>query len=201
MLVFSYLRTYNPSPWLPMTGSPAVTNAPLTCGYATLALPYPYREVDTGLRTIDVHRLTKAAPLLGAGWPAILFRVIFPNIRSAILSDAFLTFAIVIGEFTLVSLLDRPALGPYLRLVGANRAYEPHALAVIAFLVTWACMGTDPAGARAGNGGLQPVHRHHRPGQLPGRHRPVGVRFGENAIMLENFKSPLSPLPARGGRA
>jgi putative spermidine/putrescine transport system permease protein len=26
-------------------------------------------------------------------------------------------------------------------LIGANRAYEPSALAVIAFLVTWACMG------------------------------------------------------------
>ena len=56
------------------------------------------------------------------------------------LSGAFLTFAIVIGEFTIASLLNRPAFGPYLQLVGANRAYEPAALAVIAFLITWACM-------------------------------------------------------------
>ena len=49
--------------------------------------------------------------------------------------------AIVIGEFTMASLLDRPAFGPYLQNVGANRAYEPFALAVIAFLVTWTCMG------------------------------------------------------------
>jgi putative spermidine/putrescine transport system permease protein len=28
-----------------------------------------------------------------------------------------------------------------LQLIGANRAYEPSALAIIAFLVTWACMG------------------------------------------------------------
>ena len=53
----------------------------------------------------------------------------------------FLTFAIVIGEFTFASLLDRPAFGPYLQLIGANRAYEPAALAIIAFAVTWACMG------------------------------------------------------------
>ena len=64
-----------------------------------------------------------------------------PNIRSAILSGAFLTFAIVIGEFTFASLLDRPAFGPYLQLIGASRAYEPAALAVMAFALTWACLG------------------------------------------------------------
>jgi len=58
-----------------------------------------------------------------------------------VLSGAFLTFAIVIGEFTMASLLDRPAFGPYLQLIGANRAYEPSALAVISFAITWACMG------------------------------------------------------------
>jgi putative spermidine/putrescine transport system permease protein len=57
------------------------------------------------------------------------------------MSGAFLTFAIVIGEFTIASLLDRPAFGPYLQNVGANKAYEPSALAVIAFAVTWLCMG------------------------------------------------------------
>ena len=29
----------------------------------------------------------------------------------------------------MASLLDRPAFGPYLQLIGANRAYEPAALA------------------------------------------------------------------------
>ena len=79
--------------------------------------------------------------MLGAGRFTILFKVIFPNITSAILSGAFLTFAVVIGEFTMAALLNRPAFGPYLQLVGANRAYEPSALAVIAFLITWASMG------------------------------------------------------------
>ena len=56
------------------------------------------------------------------------------------LSGAFLTFAIVIGEFTMASLLNRPAFGPYLQNIGANRAYEPAALAIIAFAITWGCM-------------------------------------------------------------
>jgi putative spermidine/putrescine transport system permease protein len=110
-------------------------------GYATLALPYMYRSVDTGLRTIDVATLTEAAQSLGAGWTTILGRIILPNVMVAVLSGAFLTFAIVIGEFTMAALLDRPAFGPYLQLLGANRAYEPAALAVISFAITWACMG------------------------------------------------------------
>jgi putative spermidine/putrescine transport system permease protein len=141
VIVFGYIHTYNSSSLIPFTASPRGTDLLLTFGYVTLALPYMYRAVDTGLRAIDVRTLTEAAESLGAGWGTILFKVIFPNVRVAILSGAFLTFAIVIGEFTLASLLDRPAFGPYMQLVGANRAYEPSALAIVAFVVTWACMG------------------------------------------------------------
>ena len=141
VIVFGYLRLYNSSSILPMTANARSTDLLLIFGYVTLALPYMYRSVDTGLRAIDVRTLTEAAEILGASLPTILFRVILPNIRTAILSGAFLTFAIVIGEFTLASLLNRPAFGPYMQLMGANRAYEPSALAIIAFLVTWACMG------------------------------------------------------------
>jgi putative spermidine/putrescine transport system permease protein len=152
VIVFGYIRLYNSSSVLPLTDTTAGTNALLTFGYVTLALPYMYRAVDTGLRAIDVRTLTEAAESLGAKWPTILFRVILPNIRSAILSGAFLTFAIVIGEFTFASLLNRPAFGPYLQNVGANRAYEPAALAVIAFLITWACMGLIQVVGRARRG-------------------------------------------------
>ena len=141
VIVFGYLRMYNSSSFLPFTGSRRGTDILLIFGYATLALPYMYRAVDTGLRAIDVRTLTEAAENLGANRFTILFRVILPNIRTAILSGAFLTFAIVIGEFVFASLLSRPAFGPYLQLIGANRAYEPSALAIIAFMVTWACMG------------------------------------------------------------
>jgi putative spermidine/putrescine transport system permease protein len=141
VIVFGYLRLYNTSSWLPFTASARATDLLLVFSYATLSLPYMYRAVDTGLRAIDVRTLTEAGQSLGAGSATILFRIILPNVRSAVLSGAFLTFAIVIGEFTMASLLNRPAFGPYLQNVGANRAYEPFALAVIAFSVTWACMG------------------------------------------------------------
>jgi putative spermidine/putrescine transport system permease protein len=140
VIVFGYIRMFNTSSVLPLTGTATGTNLLLMFGYATLSLPYMYRAVDTGLRTIDVATLTEAAQSLGAGWVTILARVILPNVLVAVLSGAFVTFAIVIGEFTMAALLNRPAFGPYLQLLGANRAYEPAALAVIAFAITWACM-------------------------------------------------------------
>jgi putative spermidine/putrescine transport system permease protein len=141
VLVFGYIRLYNTSSVLPLTGSALGTDFLLTMGYTTLALPYMYRSVDTGLRTIDVATLTEAAQSLGAGWITILGRIILPNVMVAVLSGAFLTLAIVLGEFTMAALLNRPAFGPFMQLLGANRAYEPPALAVIAFAITWGCMG------------------------------------------------------------
>ncbi len=140
VIVFGYIRMYGSNSPLPFLGSARGTDALLVIGYATLALPYMYRAVDTGLRTIDVRTLTEAAQILGAGWTTIITRVILPNVLIAVLSGAFLTFAIVIGEFTMASLLNRPAFGPYLQNIGANRAYEPAALAIIAFAITWGCM-------------------------------------------------------------
>ena len=141
VVVFGYIRLYNTSSFLPLTGSASATNLLLLCGYATLALPYMYRAIDTGLSTLDVQSLTEAAQALGAGWVRIIGQLILPNVLGAVMSGAFLSFAIVIGEFTMAALLNRPAFGPYMQLLGANRAYEPAALAVIAFAATWGCMG------------------------------------------------------------
>jgi putative spermidine/putrescine transport system permease protein len=140
VIVFGYIRMFGSSSPLPFLASARGADALLVIGYATLALPYMYRAVDTGLATIDVRTLTEAAQILGAGWTRIVARIILPNVLIAVLSGAFLTFAIVIGEFTIASLLNRPAFGPYLQNIGANRAYEPSALAIIAFAITWACM-------------------------------------------------------------
>jgi putative spermidine/putrescine transport system permease protein len=113
----------------------------LIAGYVVLSFPYMFRAVDAGLRAIDVSTLTEAAQSLGAGWGAILFKVILPNLRVAILSGVFLTFAIVMGEFTFASLLSFDAFGPYMEETGAMVAYTPQALSVVSFLITWACIG------------------------------------------------------------
>ena len=141
VLVYGYIRLYNSSSVIPFTGSALGTDILLTCAYVTLALPYMYRAVDTGMRAIDIKTLTEAAQIMGADTARIIATVILPNILVAVLSGAFLTFAIVIGEFTIASLLNRPAFGPYLQNIGANRAYEPSALAILSFIITWGAMG------------------------------------------------------------
>jgi len=132
VLTFGLVRIYGRPPLL-LTPTPI----PLIAGYVVLSFPYMYRAVDAGLRGIDIHTLTEAAQSLGASWGTILFRVIFPNLRGAILSGVFLTFAIVMGEFTFASLLYWPAFGPYIEEIGSMRAYTPQALSLVSFMLTF----------------------------------------------------------------
>lgn len=147
VLVFGLIRTYSRPP-LALTGSPATTDLLLVGGYIVITLPYMYRAVDAGLRALDVRALTEAAQSLGAGWPAILLRVIFPNLRGAVISGALITFATVIGELILAVFLARPAFGPYMAQLGNFRAYEPAALAIISYALTWASLALIDVFAR-----------------------------------------------------
>ncbi|HEY2996743.1 MAG TPA: ABC transporter permease, partial [Methylomirabilota bacterium] len=78
----------------------------------------------------------------------------------SLLSGAFITFAIVMGEFTIAALLSQPAFGPYMNLLSNSKVYEPSALAIISFALTWAAIGL-----------LQVLGR-----RLPGRIQVVGPR-------------------------
>lgn len=150
ILVFGMIRIYS-APFnvpftdiqlmQPLTNFKAGTNILIVSGYMVLAMPYMYRSVDTGMRTVDIRTLTEAAQSLGASWFTIISKIILPNIRSALLSGALLTFAIVVGEVTLASFLGVDAFGPYLFLLGQHRAYEPAALSFVSFLLTWLAMG------------------------------------------------------------
>jgi len=139
VLVFGLIRAYKGPP-LPLTRTDLGSTALLVFAYIILSLPYMYRSVDAGLRAIDIRTLTEAAQSLGAGWVLIITRIILPNLRVALLSGAFLSLAIVIGEYTMASYLARPAFGPYLQNLGANRTYEPAAVTLISFGLTWLAM-------------------------------------------------------------
>lgn len=138
--VFGLIRTFSGPPF-PLMDSTFGSNIVLVGAYTILSFPYMYRAVDTGLRAIDIQSLTEAAQSLGAGWPRIIVGVIFPNIRVALLSGAFLTLAIVIGEYTMASFLGSKTFGPYLSLLGQNRAFEPAGVSIISFGLTWIAMG------------------------------------------------------------
>ncbi len=140
VVVFGYMRLYGDGSWLPLTTSDGRLDLLLVIGYVVLALPYMFRAVDTGMAAIDIVTLTEAAESLGASRWRIVVSVIFPNVRSAIVAGAFLTLSISLGEFVMASLLSRPAFGPYLVQMGQDYAYQPAALAILAFVITWVCM-------------------------------------------------------------
>ncbi|MBL8103008.1 MAG: ABC transporter permease subunit [Anaerolineales bacterium] len=140
VLVFGIIRLYSRPPLL-LTATYDSSRVLLICVYVALSFPYMFRSVDNGLRAIDVRTLTEAAQSLGANWPAILFKVIFPNLRVALLSGALLTFAIVIGELTIALYMAQHTLGPYMANLTRSKVYEPSAMAIVAFAITWAAMG------------------------------------------------------------
>lgn len=76
----------------------------LTFVYVVLVLPFAYRSLDAALSSIDLKTLAEAARSLGAGWTTTIVRVVVPNIWSGILSAAFISIAVVLGEYTIASL-------------------------------------------------------------------------------------------------
>jgi putative spermidine/putrescine transport system permease protein len=72
--------------------------------YVILAMPFVYRSLDAGLGAVDLKTLTEASRSLGANWIKTLWRVVMPNLRSALMSALVLTLALALGEFTMASL-------------------------------------------------------------------------------------------------
>jgi putative spermidine/putrescine transport system permease protein len=112
----------------------------LVGAYVILAFPYIYFSLDAGFRAIDVHTLTEASQNLGASWRTTLGRVILPNIRVAALSGAFLTLAIVMGEFTIASLSAFHTFPTYLQQINQDKAYPAAAATLLSFGITWLAM-------------------------------------------------------------
>ena len=114
----------------------------LAFAYVMLVLPFAYRALDAGLSSIDVKTLAEAARSLGAGWPTVMWRIILPNVRTAVLSAAFLSVALVLGEFTIASLFSRDNLQVAINLLGKRDASISIAVAlaslILAFIVLFA---------------------------------------------------------------
>ena len=140
VFVFGLIRTFSGPPFQ-LTVTPFRTDILITAGYIILSMPYMYRAIDIGMRAINVRTLTEAAQSLGSNWLQVLFNVILPNLRVAVLNGALITFALVIGELILGDFLVRPALGPYMVQVGRDKAYEPAAMAMLSWGLTWICLG------------------------------------------------------------
>jgi putative spermidine/putrescine transport system permease protein len=132
VIVLGVLGAYRSLPnWL--MGTPVI----LAFIYVILALPYSYRAIDAGVRSIDLRTLVDAGRSLGAGWGKLLTRLLLPNLRSGILAAAFLTVALSLGEFAIASIMGFNTFPVWLVGVEGNSPYVAVALSIAALVVTW----------------------------------------------------------------
>jgi putative spermidine/putrescine transport system permease protein len=109
--------------------------------YAIWSLPFTYRALDAGLRSINARTLVEAATSLGQSVPAAVVRVVFPNLLTSLVAAAGLTSALVLGEFAFASLLLKRTLPTYLVEMQRSDPRAGMALALVVMLVTAVALG------------------------------------------------------------
>ncbi|MFJ5809240.1 ABC transporter permease subunit [Streptomyces sp. NBC_01426] len=133
----------------------------LVLAYTVLALPFVYRSLDAGLRAVDVPTLVEAARSCGASWPYVVLRVLLPNLRASLAGAAFLTLALVLGEFTIASLLGFRPFAVWIVSISGAQARMSVAVSILSLLITWLLLlvlsraGTTPTAAT----GVAPTSR------------------------------------------
>ena len=108
--------------------------------YAILAMPFTYRSLDAGLRAIDLRTLVDAARSCGAGWRTTTFRVLVPNLRISLLTSAFLTATVVMGEFTMAALMGKQTLPTFTQEFQQRQSQGGFALGLLTLVVTTALL-------------------------------------------------------------
>ncbi|WP_256995037.1 ABC transporter permease [Streptomyces sp. WY228] len=112
----------------------------LVLAYTVLALPFVHRSLDAGLRAVDVPTLVEAARNCGAGRLYVILRVILPNLRSSLAGASFLTLALVLGEYTVASLLGFRPFAVWIVSVSGAEARMSVAVSLLSLLITWALL-------------------------------------------------------------
>jgi putative spermidine/putrescine transport system permease protein len=109
----------------------------LALEYVILAMPFAYRALDAGLRALDLKTIVEASNSLGAGWGSTLWRVVLPNLRTAVLSAVVLTVALVLGEFTMASLALFETFPVWIVVNDQTSGQVSVAASLLALFVTW----------------------------------------------------------------
>ena len=108
---------------------------------------------------IDLVTLAEAGRSLGCTWLGVIWRVVVPNIRGALMSAALISVALVLGEFTIASLLDFDTLQVVINLLGKRDASVAVAVSLAALCLAFGAAvpavlrrprAAAPAGGREG---------------------------------------------------
>ena len=104
--------------------------------YCIIILPYIYQGIRNGMRSVNMPMLLEAAEMLGASKLYAFFKVIVPNILSAIVVSSLLAIGIIFGDGMLVhyeiffgkllsqileQVIHRPAIVHIINLTTTNR--------------------------------------------------------------------------------
>ena len=95
----------------------------LAFAYGITVLPFAYRSIQASIDAVDLKTLAEAARSLGSGWFTVITRVLAPNLRQGLLAASLISVAVVLGEFTIASLLNRQVLQTALVVVNRVDAY------------------------------------------------------------------------------
>jgi len=106
----------------------------LAFAYGITVLPFAYRSIQASIDAADLRTLAEAARSLGASWPVVVIRVLAPNIRQGLLAGSLISIAVVLGEFTIASLLNRQVFQTALVVVNKQDAYAPAIFTLLALL-------------------------------------------------------------------
>jgi putative spermidine/putrescine transport system permease protein len=104
--------------------------------YVVMALPFTFRSLDAGLRSVDLKTLVEASRSLGASWHSTVMLVILPNLKVGVINASFLTFAVVLGEFTVASLLLKQTLPTYLAISQGQNPQGTFAVGLLLMFVS-----------------------------------------------------------------
>ena len=109
----------------------------LTFVYVVLVLPFAFRALEGSLSAVNAEVLAEAARSLGASWFTVIVRVILPNIWSGVMAAAFISVALVLGEFTFASLLNFETMPVAIELTGKRNAAISTAASLAALVVAF----------------------------------------------------------------
>jgi putative spermidine/putrescine transport system permease protein len=91
-----------------------------------------YRSIQASIDAVDVTTLAEAARTLGAGWTTTVVRVLAPNLRPGLLAASLISVAVVLGEFTIASLLNRQVLQTALLVAQKTDAFAAAIITLLA---------------------------------------------------------------------
>ena len=131
VLILGVLRAVRPYQWI--SSSPYL----LAVVYVVLAMPFVYRSLDSGLGALDLKTLAEASRSLGSGWISTMWRVLIPNLRSALLSASVLTLALVFGEFTMAQLDLWTTVPVWIYNSSSNNPHVVTAVAMMFLVAMW----------------------------------------------------------------